>query len=295
MEPEGAHHSDYDPSLAEAVVDQAAGLLKTIGFTSQHVILIGGIVPRLLVPVLDPGIEQHLGTTDIDFCLSIALVEGDTAEYDRIEQGLKRAGFVSVESWRWRGGPENRLLVEFFCPAGPDRPAGELFRPRRAEQPIAKHNLGSSLSALALDAGELISEDVQVIQREVELPGGLGRQTADLHVTGIAAFLAAKAAALRGRDKPKDAYDIVWLIEAWPNGPVGAANAVQASPIFAHPDFATALNILEDQFRDIDRAGARAYARFMDRDDADLDLLAQRAVGAVGEFLRAVGHDRGNA
>ena len=103
------------------MVDQAAGLLKDIGLASHHVILIGGIVPGLLVPILDPGIEPHIGTTDLDFCLSVALVEGDTAQYERIEQGLKRAGFMSVESWRWRGGPGNRLLVEFFCPAGPNR------------------------------------------------------------------------------------------------------------------------------------------------------------------------------
>ncbi len=155
MEPDGAHYSDYDPSLAETVVDQAAGLLKSIGLASHHVILIGGIVPGLLVPVLDPGIEPHIGTTDLDFCLSVALVEGDTAEYDRIEQGLKQVGFVDVDSWRWRGGPNNRLLVEFFCPTGPGRTAGRLFRPRASEQPVTKHNLGGKLAALALDAGAL--------------------------------------------------------------------------------------------------------------------------------------------
>src|SRR5262249_10287298 len=107
-----------------------------------------------------------------------------------------------------------------------------------------------------------------------------------LRVTGIAAFLAAKAAALRGRDKAKDAYDIVWLVEAWPGGPAGAARAVRASPIFNHPDLERTLHILEDQFRDLDRAGAQAYARFMADDDTGADLLARRAAGAVAEFLR---------
>ena len=109
------HHSEYDPSLASAVLDQAAGLLKSIGMAAHHVILIGGSVPGLLVPELYPGIEPHLGTTDLDFCLSIAITEGETAEYERIEQGLKQAGFEPQESWRWRGGPEGRLLVEFFA------------------------------------------------------------------------------------------------------------------------------------------------------------------------------------
>jgi hypothetical protein len=279
------HHSEYDPSLASAVLDQAAGLLKSIGLAAHHVILIGGSVPGLLVPELDPGIEPHVGTTDLDFCLSVAITEGETAEYERIEQGLKQAGFEPQESWRWRGGPEGRLLVEFFCPAGPGREPGKLFRPKHLDNPMAKHNLGSSLSALALEAGSLISADVQVIRREVNLPGGLGKQMMDLRVTGISSFLAAKADALQGRDKPKDAYDIVWLLEAWPGGPAGAAQAVRISPVFGRVEFNRAMDKLRDQFGDLDRAGARAYARFVGDGGGDADLSARRAVGAVTEFF----------
>jgi hypothetical protein len=109
-----------------------------------------------------------------------------------------------------------------------------------------------------------------------------------LRVTGIASFLAAKADALQGRDKPKDAYDIVWLLEAWPGGPTGAAHAVRISAVFARVEFNRAMDKLRDQFGDLDRAGARAYARFVGDGGGDADLLARRAVGAVGEFLSAV-------
>src|SRR5207244_98671 len=149
------HRSEYNPTLAAAVLDEAAGLLKSIGFAAHHVILIGGSVPGLLVPELDPGIEPHIGTTDLDFCLSVAITEGETAQYERIEQGLRKAGFVPVESWRWRGGPGDRVLVEFFCPAGPGREPGKLFRATQQENPTLKHNLGSKLPALALEAGRL--------------------------------------------------------------------------------------------------------------------------------------------
>jgi len=47
-------------------------------------------------------------------------------------------------------------------------------------------------------------------------------------------------------------------------------------------------HILEDQFRDLDSAGARAYARFMTRPGDDLDLLARQATGAIREFRRFV-------
>jgi hypothetical protein len=38
LEPEGTHYSNYNPSLAATIVDEAAGLLKSIGFASHHVI-----------------------------------------------------------------------------------------------------------------------------------------------------------------------------------------------------------------------------------------------------------------
>jgi Nucleotidyl transferase AbiEii toxin, Type IV TA system len=282
------HRSEYDTSAANMVLGQAALILKAIGFAAKHVVLIGGSVPGLLVPELDPAIEPHIGTTDLDFCLSMAIVEGETAEYERIETALKQAGFEPEESWRWRGGPHGHVIVEFFCPAGPGREAGKLFRPKVRDNPTAKHNFGASLSALALDAGGLISRDVVVVTREVELPAGMGKQTMELRVTGVAAFLAAKADALRQRDKPKDAYDVVWLLEAWPDGPSGAAAAVCTSSVFGLPEMERALATLEDQFLDIDRAGARAYARFLLEDGGDADLLARRAVGAVTEFLRTL-------
>ena len=109
----------------------------------------------------------------------MAIVEGQTAEYERIENALKQAGFEPAGSWRWRGGPNGSVVVEFFCLGRPGREAGTLFRPKQLDNPTAKRNLGASLSALALDAGSLISDDFIVVTREVELPNGMGNQTID--------------------------------------------------------------------------------------------------------------------
>jgi hypothetical protein len=77
-EPDGRHISAYDTTTADLLVAEAANVVRALGFAAQHVVLIGGLVPGLLVPVLDPGIEPHVGTADIDLCLSVALVEGDS-------------------------------------------------------------------------------------------------------------------------------------------------------------------------------------------------------------------------
>jgi hypothetical protein len=102
-ERDGQHVDGYDPELAGILAAEAADLVRALGFMASHVVLIGGLVPGLLVPVLDPGIEPHVGTADIDLCLSVALVEGDTEAYERIETVLKRLDFqIGDDSFRWR-------------------------------------------------------------------------------------------------------------------------------------------------------------------------------------------------
>jgi hypothetical protein len=289
---DGQHYSEYHAQVTDGILGEAAYLLRAIGFGSYHTILIGGMVPGLLV--LDPpdSSRPHVGTTDLDFCLSIALVEGDTAEYERIEAALKSAGYEPEgATFCWRRSTGLRPKVEFFCPADKEGPVGVLFRPKAAENRTAKQNMGSSLSAMALQAGSAISADVVQVIRDVDLPDGQGRVSQTFRISGLVGFLVAKVAALTGRDKPKDAYDIVWLLEAWEGGPAGAASSMMASSAYERQDVKEALATLELEFSDVGRVGPRSYARFMVTDTDDVDAragLALRAQGAVREFVTAL-------
>ena len=289
MVTDGSFLSQYDPSRIPSIIAETAALVKGLGFAAGHIVLIGGIVPGLLVPQLDPGIEPHAGTNDIDFCLSAAIVDGDTAEYERIEQSLIRLGFKPMDSsWRWRGGSTGTMVVEFFCPLGEGRAPGKIFRPRQDVNPRSKHNLGASLSAIPLETGSLLTRDVIEFSREVELPRGQGRATVPLRVTGLGAFLASKASALRLRDKPKDAYDIVWILNAWAGGPDGAAGFVREGPIWGSPELKLTFDVLADYFRDLDSAGSIAYARFVAPGGVDVDREARFAVGVLAAFLSRI-------
>jgi hypothetical protein len=291
-DPDGQHISGYDPALAEMLVTEAASVVRALGFAAQHVVLIGGLVPGLLVPVLDPGIEPHVGTADIDLCLSVALVEGDTATYERMEAVLKVLGFEEGDaSFRWRRRTGVPLTIELFCPADEGRPAGRAFRPASAENPTGKHNLGGHLSALALDAGDLLTTDVELIDRIVTLPDNKGTVEMTLRVTGPLAFLVAKAQALVGptaRDKPKDAYDIVWLIESWPGGPTEAARTFGDRPLYGSAKVQAALRAIARAFERTDSVGPRSYARFVATSVDDEPRLERRAVGALAEFAEAL-------
>lgn len=288
-EPDGQHRTGYDPAVATELVAEAADLMRALGFTAAHVVLIGGLVPSLLVPVLDPGIEPHVGTADLDLCLSIALVEGQTETYERMEAVLRGRDFeVGDVTFRWHRRAGLALTVEFFCAAGEDRPAGQIFRPSAADNPTGKHNFGGRLSALALEAGELLTRDVDVVTQIVELPQGRGQYEASIRVTGPLAFLVAKTDALRDRDKPKDAYDIVWLIESWPGGPASAARAFGQRPAYRDEQVSVAMRHLGEMFADPGRVGARSYARFVATNLTEEPVLERRAVGAIAEFIEAL-------
>lgn len=282
MATEGGHFSDYDPAVQSKLLSEAARVVRSFSFLGGHVVIVGGLVPSLLIPRPESGIEPHIGTLDLDLCLSVALIKGEVGNYERLEGALKDAGFkmLNDESWRWKGGTSTSLVVEFFCPPVPNRATGTLYRPGGL--------VGGKLSALCLKTGALIDRDFVEVDVEVVLPGGGGRTRQPLKVARPAAYLASKADALRRRDKGKDAYDVIWLVEAWPNGQVGLASELRRSVLFEDPLFQESLRILEQEFSDIDAAGARKYASFMRRPGMDSDQIARRAVGAIRALRSAL-------
>jgi hypothetical protein len=281
---EGGHHSDYDPRLTPQLNAEAVRVLRAFSFAGAHVVIVGGSVPPLLVPQPESGLEGHIGTQDLDLCLSVALIERTVGAYDRLEKSLREAGFRMAReegnsvSWRWIGGVDLPLTVEFFCASGPDREPGRLYRPGGV--------VGGKLSALVLSAGRLIDADTREIEVEVVLPGGGGKTRQSIKVVGPAAYLAAKADALRRRNKNKDAYDIVWLVESWNGGQVALAREIKGTRIASDDEFISALRILTEEFSSIDSAGAIKYSRFMADDSPSRDRLARRAVGALEALLR---------
>jgi hypothetical protein len=123
------------------------------------------------------------------------------------------------------------------------------------------------------------------------LPDGKGTTAVSLRVTGPLGFLVAKSQALIGptaRDKPKDAYDIVWLVESWPGGPPAAAATFSARPLYGSPPVTAAITGITEAFRSVDHVGARSYARFLASSPAEEPALERRAVGAIAEWLNAL-------
>jgi hypothetical protein len=77
-------------------------LLGDVGPWSERIYLAGGLAPRYLVGKLPEGAVPHVGTTDVDLIIGIALGDDTPETYRTLHNNLKRAGFHQGNpSFQW--------------------------------------------------------------------------------------------------------------------------------------------------------------------------------------------------
>ena len=218
--------------------------------------------------------------------IGVEIEVADGGLYTKLQEELKKAAFHPSEnrSFAWERRVDGvKVVLEFFCPVEPDGEPGRLKRNPGGEA-------GSGVSAIQLKGAEIAAADctTRILSGEVLDHGG--HRDVEIQVVNILPFLVLKAFAMVTRDKEKDAYDIVWTLQAFDRaGPKSAAEAAAKSPIADRDEVAEAMNILKERFAGIDQQGPSNYARFFlgGRDDAEEDRtrLRRDARGTVQAFL----------
>jgi hypothetical protein len=284
----------YTSETVEACESALRTLLADIGPWGNKLILVGGLTPVYLVPELPADdVEPHVGTTDLDVVIGVAITDDSDEAYRTLQKNLRESGFNPSRdpdsgrerSYAWQR-PVNGItvVIEFFCPVAPDSQAGNLRR-------NPSSGVGSQISAIQLRAAELTGEDcIQVRLSGSTLDEGGSREVV-LLVANVLPFLVLKAFALTERVKEKDAYDIVWTLSAWAGGPEGAARAARTSPISDHAETLAGIETLREAFREIDSAGPSLYARFFvggGGSPDERDRLRRFARGTISRFLGAL-------
>lgn len=294
MVADGTGPSSYDDPMSERLLGIAADVLRSFGsaFGGRHLAIVGGAVPCLLVDEPPTGMDPHVGTADLDLHLSLHLLDGETADYyDSIISGLRTLQLGPDREhgrevrWRWVGRHRGaRVQVELLCPVRTR--AGRPENP--AAQTPAEANVGpdGQITALAVGFGHLVPDDTIAIRRRVATSSG--SLIFEFPVAGLASWLCLKSDAIMRRDKPKDAYDVVWTLDAL--GPDVAGDSVASSPLLSGPladELVAQLTLLtDDQFRDIDSVGPAQYAAFFEADPGEAER--RHAVGTVVAFARAL-------
>ncbi len=276
------HASDYD-SVTTARCERAlVTLLGDLGPWRDRVYLVGGLAPRYIVGELPAGAQPHIGTTDVDLVIGLTLGDDTPETYRTLETNLKRAGFQSETSFRWARLVDGmRVQVEFLCETAEVEP-GRIFKPKG-------ESLGSGLGAFNVRGAQLVASDFTEHSVEAERLDGGGLSTVAVRVCGLVSYVVLKILAFQDRHENKDAYDLIFCLLNFGDGPQSAGREAAHSSVSAHPQVTDALRLAGERFVDVDRDGPIAYSAFLaDPDDADAaDRYRREAVASVRAFLAA--------
>ncbi len=244
----------------------------------ECVVVVGGWVPDLL---LQNSTEPHVKSIDVDLALDAAkLTDGrcagllalllDTRRYERSEKPFQLFTTVDLKD----GQKPIRVDVDFLASVDIKLHSQ---RPKRIEGFRVQQADGCGA---AFRAPEAIVVEGRMVN------GALN--SVELRVAALPDFLVMKCYALRGRDKPKDAYDICFCLDQVPDG--GAAIAGIWKARGEEKDIVDAVEILRTKFRSPDDYGPRQVVEFHQATDAaERGIQAQRAFQLVQRFIAGVG------
>lgn len=243
-------------------------------------VVLGGLVPELLCSTSE---YNHAGTTDVDVQVDLEIAAGPlhTAQ---LEKALRNADFEPDEERAWRWSADNfgaPVSVRFELLADlDDIPNETTFRFDDCDDLGAANLRGTGYAARHVEVRELTSK----------IGGDL--LTVEVNVSGLAGFLLAKVAAAQSRRKPKDWYDIAFvLLHNDIGGPDAAADLVLEQ--FGDEltgSIRTAAEDLRANFATPTAQGPIAYADqiVLDHPELQLGTVAADAVVAVQRFCELV-------
>jgi hypothetical protein len=249
----------YTPEQLLQVRTTCLHLASVLGDLLDELVVVGGLVPSLLVDPRRPGTEAHVGTTDLDLGLELALL--DTGRYRTLAERLRSSAFLpdrnpegNLTRQRWRH-PGSRATVDFLLPPV-----------RESQRGGTLQDLESDLAAVVLPGLPLAFRDRERVLVEGRTLLG-ERLSREVPVCGPGAFVALKALAFRNRGENKDAYDLYYVL-SWYGSEVEDVGR-RVRPLLDDRTAREAIGYLREDFARIDSLGPVRAAAFLGRSDDD--------------------------
>lgn len=242
-------------------------VMNTLGLYRDHLILVGGWVPELLLPG-----RGHMGSLDVDLAVDVRGIS--EYQYDTILKRLTEAGYTQQQACFLRQvkGAKEPVKLDLITGEYIDDATGG--RARLQEMSLGK-----------LRGTDLAFQAFEEISITGEMPDG-GTNTVRLRVVRIEAFLVMKAFAMSDRTKHKDAYDIYFCLKHYPGGPTMVANRYR--PLLSNGLALEAIQILRDKFATVDSVGPVWAAQVAEENGADQELSQREAFELMQDFLAAI-------
>ena len=252
---------DYSDDAIAACKSVLVESLTVLGRHRQHLVLVGGWVPPLLMP--DAG---HIGTIDIDLAIDSRQIPAYL--YETISNDLQRAGYRTT-------GIPNRFEREVRVGSKKVTVKLDLITGEYGHPPDGgTHQLIQGMPVWRSRGVDVALDHSVEIRVSGALPDG-GVNEVRLRVAVITAFLVMKAFALDERKKEKDAYDIYFCLANHPGG-IGAL-AHEFRPLMDNGLVREALAKTCAKFKTIDSVGPVWAAQVVQASGGDYELTRRDA------------------
>ncbi len=271
---------DYTAEAVAACKSVLVELVHMLGEIREHLVIVGGWVPVLLVT---GATEPHPGTLDIDVALDFRNIP--EATYQSILRTFTSRGYRQDADQPFRfyrtvslpRGP--RVEVEVDLLAGEYGGTGPGHRTQRVQDARARKARGC----------DLVFSNHESVEVEALLPeGGLDRVTC--RVAGLVPWLVMKGMALHDRTKEKDAYDIYYALRYSHGGAEALAEAFR--PYLTEPLVTEGLGKIRSKFQSVEYVGPKWVADFLEIADAgDRAIRIRDAYETVSRLLDLLGID----
>ena len=249
--------ADYSPGDVHRVRQLCLYVATILGDLLDDIVIVGGLVPSLLISPenLPDDRDLHVGTKDLDLGLALTLL--DDKRYREVATRLRKSGFgpdtnergnPTFQRWKYESNNFN-VTIDFLIPP-PDTDA----------RPGTTKNLEEDFAAIIMPGLGLVHEHNFKFQLNDKTPHG-DKATREIRVCGLGPFIVLKALAMKGRNEPKDAYDLLYVLRNHPGGIEAAAEALR--PLLENEHCKEAIGILENDFYDLDYIGPRRVAAFL--------------------------------
>lgn len=247
-------------------VNAARALLREVcELLAEHrdnAVLVGGWVPDVLFPDARPS---HIGSIDVDLAMRL-----NRPSYERLVTILKSKGFHQGENG-----------YQFFrqIPISEKRTATVRLDLLTSQKHHAEFFAGADVN----QAPEPIrGAEVAFTDNRLTPVGDDGQ----LRVVGVMAFLVMKSLAMHNRDNGKDAYDIHFCLEHYPDGLMALAELFH--PWLEDPLVNEALQKMSAKFRSDEDDGPRVVADIDQLVGESRAIRKLQVATRVKEFLQFI-------
>ena len=253
---------DYTAEGVEAARSVLIELVHLLGEYKDHIVLIGGWIPEVLLPHLS---GPHVGSMDVDLALNHLKIH--EAGYKMIQDLLKSRGyqqgdqpFIFFRNLKI-GDHEVKVQVDLL--------SGEYEGTSKSH----RHQKVQDIQVRKVRGCDLAFEMSQEIRIEGTLPNG-AHDAVTVRVASIVPFFVMKGMAMETRMKEKDAWDIYYCLLNYPGGI--EALAEEFKPHLHHGLVKEGLQKIAGKFSSEKAFGPKSVADFEEIDDPDEQERIQR-------------------